>query len=300
MLKKVIFITVLFFHMAALHASDVNDELIIAVNDNDTRLVKKLIKKIDDINMYIEFTILDLYEGMEHSTKGTLLMWAAYNGHFEVAELLIEKGAEIDTAGESGWTALMYACRMSHAKIAQLLIEYGASVFKKDDYQLTALMFAAMDGDLRTVKVLIENYALIDAQDDSGFTALMFASYDHLDIVNYLLENGSDLGIESNNGWDALYVATVSGNYEILKLLLERGAPLNKKYDCVNCGQTVLIVAAEQGYANIAKLLIQKGCSVNLKDDWGYTALDWAERKKHEEIAALLKKAGGKKGSEIK
>ncbi|MBN1797740.1 MAG: ankyrin repeat domain-containing protein [Spirochaetales bacterium] len=300
MLKKVIFITVLFFHLAALHASDVNDELFQAVKNNNVRLVKKLINKLDDINILVDFTILDLYEGMGHSTKGTLLMWASYNGHVDIAKLVIEKGAYTDAADENGWTALMYACRMGHSKIVQLLITYGASVNVRDNYQSTALIFAAMKGDLKSVEVLIENSAFIDAQDNNDWTALMYSSYNHIDVVNYLLDKGSDLGIEGDNGWDALYVATVSGNYEIVKLLLERGAALNKKYECVNCGQTLLIVAAERGYADIVKLLIQKGCLVNMRDDWGYTALDWAERQKHEEIANLLKKAGAKKGSEIK
>ena len=39
----------------------------------------------------------------------TALMLASNNGHKEIVELLIEKGAEVDRGDEDGWTALMIA-----------------------------------------------------------------------------------------------------------------------------------------------------------------------------------------------
>jgi ankyrin repeat protein len=299
MSKKIWFIMILFFLVASLCAADSNEELARAVKNNNARRVLDLIKALPDVDMTIDFTVLDFVEGMEHSTKGTLLMWASYNGHVQVARRLIQKGADINTKCENGWTALMSTCRMGHAEVTGLLLRYGASVNERDDFSFTALMYAAMQGDLASVKLLIEHNAAIDARDEGGFTALMYACYNHKDIVKYLLEQGSSLANESKNGWNALYVAAVSGNYEIVKVLLENGARINKKYDCVNCGQTVLIVAAWEGYTEMAKLLMQKGALLNIKDDWGYTALDWAERKNHADVAALLKNAGAKKGEEL-
>jgi ankyrin repeat protein len=69
-------------------------------------------------------------EGMEHSTEGTLLMWASYNGHLEVAELLIQKGATVNIKDDWGYTALDWALRNNHTEMAALLINAGA---KKGD-----------------------------------------------------------------------------------------------------------------------------------------------------------------------
>jgi len=300
MIKKLLLFTLLVSAFASLCAADTNEKLARAVKSNDARQVKKLITTLSDVDMLIEFNVLDFMEGMEHSTKGTLLMWASYHGYLEIADLLIKKGADVNKKGETGWTALMSACRMGHPKITQLLIRYGAEVNESDEYSFTPLMYAVMQGDIDSVNLLVEHHASLDARADNGFTALMFACYNHKDIAEYLLARGSDLSLEGGNGWNALYVAAVSGKYEIVKLLLEHGAQMDKVYQCANCGQTILIVAAQEGFADIARLLLKNGAHMNLKDDWGYTALDWAERKNHADIAALLKDAGALHGNELR
>jgi len=46
--------------------------------------------------------------------------------------------------------------------------------------------------------------------------------------------------------------------------------------------------------------LLAKGAEVNAKDKSGATPLDGAIRRKHSEIADLLRKHGGKTGAELK
>ena len=79
-------------------------------------------------------------------------------------------------------------------------------------------------------------------------------------------------------------------------------------------GGTPLHLAALMGHKEIAELLIAEGANVNAKiektgDEVGLTSteiflvltpLDWAEEEKHKEIAALLRKHGGKTGEELK
>ena len=49
-------------------------------------------------------------------------------------------------------------------------------------------------------------------------------------------------------------------------------------------------------WATGSVLLIAKGADVNVKNDVGYTPLDW----NHPDTAALLRKHGGKTGEELK
>lgn len=51
-----------------------------------------------------------------------------------------------------------------------------------------------------------------------------------------------------------------------------------------------LIWASKQGDVTQVKLLLDAGANVNIKNNWGDTALGWAERKGYTEIIELLKK----------
>ena len=63
---------------------------------------------------------------------------------------------------------------------------------------------------------------------------------------------------------------------------------------------TPLLRAAEGGYKKIIELLIAKGADVNVKSVVGSTPLDEAIRRKHPELAELLRQHGGKTSEELK
>ena len=58
--------------------------------------------------------------------------------------------------------------------------------------------------------------------------------------------------------------------------------------------------AAYWGGKEVAALLIAKGADVNARDKSGAIPLGGAIRRKHPEIAALLRKHGGKTSDELK
>ena len=64
----------------------------------------------------------------------TWLVSACNNCRFDVVQLLLERGASVDSS-ENGWTPLMWACRHGHEgheRIVQLLCSYGASRTRLD------------------------------------------------------------------------------------------------------------------------------------------------------------------------
>lgn len=58
----------------------------------------------------------------------TPLIRAAYDGSLEIAELLLDAGADIHATCEEGWTAVAYALQNSHFNMAKMLAARGANV----------------------------------------------------------------------------------------------------------------------------------------------------------------------------
>ena len=67
----------------------------------------------------------------------------------------------------------------------------------------------------------------------------------------------------------ALIEASYCGHFNIVKLLLERGAKVNKQN---GSGETALMWAS-LGHHDVVKLLLERGAKVNKQDKEGKTAL---------------------------
>ena len=83
------------------------------------------------------------------------------------------------------------------------------------------LMDAADRGDLREVKRLVEKkHADVNAKDKDGWTAGMEAAENgHLEVVEYLVENGMDVNARDKDGNTAGMVAAQYGYHEIKEYL---------------------------------------------------------------------------------
>ena len=57
-----------------------------------------------------------------------MLNYAAFLGHKEIVELLLENGAEVNAKGLADWTPLHLAAHNNNEQIVQLLIAKGAEV----------------------------------------------------------------------------------------------------------------------------------------------------------------------------
>lgn len=110
--------------------------------------------------------------------------------------------AELDSQKK---TPLMIAASLGYTDIAQVLLDHGANIEAVDTNGNSALMWAVLTGHLDTVKFLIEKGANINLQNKMGSTPLMIAaSMGHSDIVSFLLEKGADIKIRNNEGKKAV------------------------------------------------------------------------------------------------
>jgi ankyrin repeat protein len=241
-------------------------------------------------NGHLEVAMLLLDKGADINVAAsdgrTPLHWASSNGHLEVAWLLLEKGADVNTANSSGLVPLHEALRNGHLEVAQILLDKGANVNAAKLYKWTPLHWASSNGHLEVAWLLLDKGADVNAADSDGWMPLYWAeSNDHLEVAQLLLDKGTDINAANSSGWVPLYEASRNGHLEIARLLLNKVADIKaaKLYKW-----TPLHVASNNSHLKVARLLLDKGADVNAADSDGWMPLYWAESNGHLEVARLL------------
>lgn len=193
-----------------------------------------------------------------------------------------------------GERPVLAAARDANGRSAVLFARYRSL-----DEALALLLAAAPDldifeaaavGDLPQVQArLAADPSLLDAHAPDGFWPLGLAAFfGHAEVARWLLGQGAAVDTVARNPMQvmALHAAVAGRHAEIIRLLLDRGAPANARQQA---GCTPLHAAAQHGDAALAELLLAHGADRTLTDDDGRTPADMAEASGHVEIAARLR-----------
>ena len=167
-----------------------------------------------------------------------------------------------------------------------------ANVILEFSYSSTELHQAIGRGDLATVQVLLARGTDIDERQNGETPLIVAAHTRYADIVQVLLNAGSDVNAENRSGHTALMAAALRGNPDIVQSLLAAGADVNRKD---HQGHTALIFAVTMGHPSIVQILIARGADPNVETERGETALSLATRNNDTEIIRLLQEAGARK-----
>ena len=128
---------------------------------------------------------------------------AAFNGDTLNVTQALDQGMPVDQLDKDKNSALMLAAFNGHIETMQTLLDAGADVtLREGNTSRTALMFAASGPFPSAVKLLLKNGAEINAIDShEEFTALMFAASEGLSpIVDILLAAGADPTLKDTDG----------------------------------------------------------------------------------------------------
>ncbi|KAJ0404425.1 hypothetical protein ATCC90586_003059 [Pythium insidiosum] len=167
-------------------------------------------------------TLLDKGAVAVDARDWPMLYRAAWYGSIDVARLLLQRGADIESRNENGMTALNAAARCGHGDIVGLLIDHGADIEAKDKNGLTALCVASSGGHMDIVRRLLARGADLGSKSNNGDAALHFtASRGWITVASLLLQHGADVETRNENGETALHCAASSGQIEVVRLLLE-------------------------------------------------------------------------------
>ncbi|KAM4654751.1 2-5A-dependent ribonuclease isoform 1-T6 [Amazona ochrocephala] len=225
----------------------------------------------------------------------------------DVLELL-EKGADVNSKAESGWTPLQSAVQANDEDLVWLLLCKGACPHARKDNGGTAFTEAAIAGNVNILELLLDYGLNINDYDDNGFTAFMEAAwYGKEEALKFLYSKGANVNLRRvvseekeklhKGGVTALMDACRKGHFSVVKTLVqEMGADVNI---CDNKDRNALIHALKEGCAkeryesavSIGHFLLDHGVDVNSKDECGKTALILAvEMQSLDLVKALLEK----------
>lgn len=137
-------------------------------------------------------------------------------------ELLLEVPRMIDAHSPDGFTPLALASFFGHVELAEWLINRGANLdlAAKNQMQVAPIHAAAGGKNLEIVRALVEAGADVNARQHGGFTALHAAAQDGNEAMTaYLLEKGADRNARADNNQCALDFALLRGHAGVAALL---------------------------------------------------------------------------------
>ena len=203
------------------------------VNATTTGGETALLKAVEHGHSQIVRLLLDHGANVNVTTmwhKTALSTAAEQDETVDIVQMLLDNNAEINEPG-TRYPPLIVAARQESMAVLQLLIDRGANVESGDLFCRTALRVAALSGRERAVRLLIENGAAIEAPNSLGNTVLFTAAgSDGLSkVVKLLLEKGANTEAIGDLGFTPLHKAAISDCGDNARLLIEYGAKTDSR-----------------------------------------------------------------------
>ncbi|KAK0399896.1 hypothetical protein QR680_003264 [Steinernema hermaphroditum] len=226
------------------------------------------------------------------------LLEACAGGQGSSVQILLKHSADVNATTEQGNTPLIFACAIGKIEIVKALLAVKSiDAFKRNLNGHDCLMEAACAGHLEIVKYLVDNVyseqygqgRVAHLTEGEKETALTLAAYKgFIEIVQYLLTQYIPSKQEL---YIALTETSIDGHFDIAKILMEHGAPVNMKTETFD---SPLSMAAGSGHADLVKLLIEKGADIEQVNDDQYTPLMESCREGHIDLVKILIQSGVK------
>jgi len=233
--------------------------------------------------------------GMNAITEATRLVIACIKGRFDVAQKLLEFGANIDATCSQG-SALYMMCKDGNTTAAAFLLERGANTNAGHNF-FTPLSVASKYGRIAVIKLLLENKADINVLSASNKSSLYQACYwaqtdvirllmshgakvdaglspvlaicmqKRLDlaqtmrVLSMLVENCANIDVVDARGRSPLLIATKRGHFEMMSFLLDKNVLCLNAHDAK--GNSALHLACQRGHVQSIELLLSRGISID-------------------------------------
>jgi ankyrin repeat protein len=204
------------------------ERILAAAKDGDADAVRKLLARDPSL------------VGAVDVHRKTPLHLAAEHDHAEVAELLLDAGAELEAWTAWGATPLEWAGVLGSRRAGDVLLAHGARLtlataaglglmdalprlYREDGAVSPAFVLACRNGHTDAARFLLDRGADVDARGFLGATGLHWAAHNgHADAVRFLLAAGADPTLHDTRfDSDALGWAREGGHEPVVALLMQ-------------------------------------------------------------------------------
>ncbi|KAH8982527.1 ankyrin repeat-containing domain protein [Lactarius akahatsu] len=238
----------------------------------------------------------------------------------DFAQLLTERGADVNARGKDHKTALHLASRalnfesmrvlldcganvnaedlLGQTPLHGLLVEHGADVNTQNKRCATLLHIAASKLNLESVRVFLDLGASANVKDSRGQTPLhkvLLSKHhrkDRLGIALLLIEGGANVNASDENHETPLHLASYFLELKSVRILLDHGADADAadNRDPTPSGdgyQTPLHQAPRLVSLEVAWILLKNGADLNAENKEGKTPFQLAQESTKEEMKRL-------------
>ena len=172
-----------------------------------------------------------LDQGVSANSRHKLTGWSAltaasYHGKLEIVRMLIQAGADVNARDKTGGTPLLKAATVPDAEnISELLkikaeiihelLKAGANPQLQDNFGGTAWEQAVINNQQELIA------AFDDVKGVKETQLIVAATTGNVSIAKKMIEEDADVNYKDTDGWSALSEAVLSGQIEVLKLLID-------------------------------------------------------------------------------
>jgi ankyrin repeat protein len=175
---------------------------------------------------------------------------------------------------ENGNSPLLISAYYSRNAMIRVILDKGV---RPNVFEACA---AGLAGDV--ARLVKENPKLVNERSHDGWTPLhLTAFFGRLELVKILLDAGAPmLAISKNNESNLPINAAAAGRRnDVVRLLIERGCPPDARAS--DQGYTALHLAANSGNVELVEFLLRSGADRSLRTGAGQTAQDLAVKQGH-------------------
>lgn len=176
------------------------------------------------------------------------------------------------------------AVRANDGNTIATLIRQGFDANVRDPKGEHALHLATRDNAVQAIAALLRwQKTDVEPRNNVDESPLMLAAIGgHLEVVKMLIARGADV---NKPGWAPLHYAATRGHLDVMRLLLDENAYIDAASPN---GTTPLMMASFYGTSSAVKLLLEAGADPMLKNQQDLSAIDFAQRANRADSAEII------------
>jgi ankyrin repeat protein len=277
-----------FLFCVTVFSSNIKEELSSFIETNNLAEIKRIL----DNNKKLDFTFFD--EDKIYTPLGLAAFW----GHKEIVEYLIQKDFDINIKNSESLTALHIAIMKGHKDICELLISHNADLGTLTATNKSVVSIAVKYNHFELTKYLIEKIIELKYQngeipqnDELISQALHVACLEgNNNIIDLLLDQKWQfkvINIKKELDYSPLHLAVLMNKLTTVDLLIKKGANVNVERNEGNY-KTPLHTACMGGNSETVKLLLENGALTNITNFDGEYPINIAIKEGHKNIVELF------------